>query len=50
MASRRRKRINKVVRVLAQIYERKYEDVLQLYNKMDQNVSDTKAILNLTSS
>ena len=42
-----RKRHNKVVKVLAQLYNRRYEDVLKLYNTMNGNIEHTKQILNL---
>jgi hypothetical protein len=47
--SRRRKRFNRIVRVLSEIYNREYIEVLRLYNKMEGNVEHTKSILNLTS-
>jgi hypothetical protein len=47
--SRRRKRFNKIVKVLSEIYNREYKDVLRLYNKMDGNIEHTKSILNITS-
>ena len=47
---KRRKRFNRFVKVLSEIYGREYNEVLKLYNHLDCNVSHTKAILNLTSS
>ena len=46
---RRRKRFNRIVKVLSEIYNREYSEVLKLYNHMDRNVAHTKSILNLTS-
>lgn len=45
----KRKHFNKVVQTLAKLYDRRYEDTLKLYSKMDGSISNTKAILNLTS-
>jgi len=45
---RTRKRFNKVVKALADLHDRRYEDVLKIYSKMDGSISDTKAILNMS--
>ena len=46
---KRRKRINRFVKVLSELYNREYNEVLRLYNHMGGNVEHTKAIINLTS-
>lgn len=47
--NRRRKRFNRIVKVLSEIYNREYNEVLRLYNHLECNVEHTKAILNITS-
>ena len=49
MSIKRRKRFNRYVNLLSQIYNRDYKEVLKLYNHLDGNVEHTKAILNITS-
>jgi len=46
--NKKRKHFNKVCKTLAGLYNRRYEEVLKLYNQMDGSIEHTKAILNLT--
>ena len=45
-----RKHYNKIVKTLAELYDRRYDDVLALYNKMEGNIEHTKNILNMSKS
>lgn len=49
MGTKRRKRFNKIVKVLSEVYNREYKEVERLYYKMDSNVANTKMALNLTN-
>ena len=42
-----RKRFNKVVKALADLYDRDYREVLKVYSKMNGNIEHTRMILNL---
>lgn len=43
----RRKRFNKIVKTLSEIYNKEYKEVLRVYNTMGGNIEETKIILKL---
>lgn len=45
----KRKRFNKVVKSLSELYDTRYEEVLKIYASMNGNIEQTKQILNLKS-
>ena len=44
---KRRKRFNRVVKTLSELYNREYKEVLSIYNKMNGKLEDTKVVLNM---
>jgi len=47
MSIKRRKRINRAVYLLSNIYNREYREVQRIYNKFGGDIGSTKQILNM---